>query len=854
MLRKVAIIILILTCLGSVYFIFQTLEKRVHQNTPIITSVPESAAIIFELEKPITFWRNLSETNLLWSNLKNTDYLAHLDSTLNRLDSIFQAPPVIRDRNTIISLHQGSKTPEISVAFTADEEEFKTFLKKLGADQPNNQKHFIYSSSTLPQFLITYSTPFVLLSSNESLLQTSIQQINQKEHLLNDSLFASLYHKGKSDLQLYYNTQKLKSIAIPYLKKEHIESWNNNKQWASLDCILNNDKLLLNGLANFNLSGNEIFKNTNNIKENLLPKNIREKTEYAIEPTKIPNKIESTITAVCNCAFQQMIEEYLGQRIGVVTFGQQNSKAYYIQLKNDRSLTTEINHLFDIDSTVQTFHDQRIYQLKSSSIQPLLAISSPLHFTFYENYLVISDLEGIKQLAFEWKKNKHTKPQYAYHQFAKEYLAQQSNYSFFSQSNTLQHQISEWVKPQFQNSILDLTNKLQQGFYLAYQSNYLQQNLYHEATIVKTKFHQNSKNNELWNLTLGTSSSFTPQLLKNHRSKSLDILIQDNKNNIHLINAAGNIKWSKQLQEPILGTVQQIDIYGNNKYQMAFNTSSHIYVIDINGNFVKGFPIQLESKASSPLTIFDYERNFNYRFWISCENLITYNYDKEGKKVVGWSLPKSSAPIRQQYKRTVFNQKDYIYTLDEAGELYFINRRGESIFSLPNKLNARKGKITLQKRATLGSSAFIYQNDSTGKIQAYSMDNITQDIIIDTNNSSSNFEIIDIDNNKFIDYLSFNQNKVELYGLDQTLIQKNEFLENVEQGHTVVNNMSGQKFIVIQKENTDEIIILDKYLNQVLSTPIKGSLQIAIDDINSDGKQDIVTITNSETIKVYYIN
>ncbi len=854
MLRKVAIIVLIFTCLGSIFFIFHTLEKKVHQNTPVITSVPKDAAVIFELKKPIAFWRNLSETNLLWNNLKNIKQLALIDSTLNYLDSTFQEASILNDRKTVVSIHKGIESPDISIAFNANKEEFSSFIKKLSPNDNTSKKQNIYTSSIFPQFVITYSPPFVLISSSEHLLQTSIQQITQKDHLLKDSLFLSLHNKGAGELQLYYNTQKLKSIAIPYIKKQQIEAWNIDKQWASLDVILSNDKLLLNGLANFDLSGSEVFKNTNSIKENLLPNNIQEKFEYAIDPNSIPNEIESAIASACNGDLKELINNQLGERIGKITFGRQDSKAYYIHLKNDHNAESAINPLFNIDTTIINSYNQEIYPLKNSSINPLLGIESSLFFTYYENYLIISDLKGIKQLTYEWKNNKHTKPQFAYNKFSKEYLAQQSNFSFFSQSNAIQYQINHWIKPQYQNSASTFLNQLQQQFYLAFQSNYLQNNLFHEATILKTKFHQNSKSNELWSLTLETPTTFSPQLLKNHRSKSLDILIQDNKNNIHLINAAGSIKWSKQLNEPIIGEVQQIDIYGNNKYQMAFNTPSHIYVIDINGNHVKGFPVKLSNKATSPLTIFDYENNFNYRFWVSCEDLTTYNYDKEGKKVTGWSLPKSTAPIKQQYKRTIFNQKDYIYTLDEAGELYFINRRGERIFTLPEKLNARKGIFTLQKRATFASSGFIYQDDSSKKIKAYSMDNVIQELVIDSNNHTSNFEIIDIDNNNFIDYLSFNQNKVELYGLDRTLVYQNEFLENIEQGHRIIRNKDKQHFIIIQKENSDELIILDKHLNQILSTPVKGSLQIAIDDINSDGKQDIVTISKNETIKVYYLN
>ena len=44
-------------------------------------------------------------------------------------------------------------------------------------------------------------------------------------------------------------------------------------------------------------------------------------------------------------------------------------------------------------------------------------------------------------------------------------------------------------------------------------------------------------------------------------------------------------------------------------------------------------------------------------------------------------MPNSIAPIAKQFSRTVFNQKDYIYSIDNKGNVLFLNRRGESIYS-----------------------------------------------------------------------------------------------------------------------------------------------------------------------------
>ena len=69
---------------------------------------------------------------------------------------------------------------------------------------------------------------------------------------------------------------------------------------------------------------------------------------------------------------------------------------------------------------------------------------------------------------------------------------------------------------------------------------------------------------------------------------------------------------------------------------MVFRTANNLYLIDRNGNEVKqlSFPIN-SSLFNNPISIFDYEKNRNYRILITEDNRIKM-YDSNGRIVSGF--------------------------------------------------------------------------------------------------------------------------------------------------------------------------------------------------------------------------
>ena len=186
-------------------------------------------------------------------------------------------------------------------------------------------------------------------------------------------------------------------------------------------------------------------------------------------------------------------------------------------------------------------------------------------------------------------------------------------------------------------------------------------------------------------------------------------MVQDAKYNVYLINNSGRILWKKPLDGKILGTIQQIDYYRNNKLQYIFNTKNSIYLIDRNGNFVDKYPIKLPSQATNGLSVVDYENNKDYRIFVATADRRVRLFDKRGNKITGWGFNRTEGVVKQPVKHFRSSSKDYIVFSDNY-KIYILNRRGKvrvkpdkHIHASPNSNVYLEEKNTSRSRLVMAS-------------------------------------------------------------------------------------------------------------------------------------------------------
>ena len=164
-----------------------------------------------------------------------------------------------------------------------------------------------------------------------------------------------------------------------------------------------------------------------------------------------------------------------------------------------------------------------------------------------------------------------------------------------------------------------------------------------------------------------------PIIVKNHINNDNEVIIQDSKNILYLINNRGQVEWTKKIDGKIIKEINQIDSYKNGKLQYVFTTEKSLYLLDRKGRDVGKFPLKFKDKITKPLSVFDYDNNKNYRLLITQDNEL-FMFNSKGNRVKGFDYNKKNKIITKP-KHFRISDKDIIVfkTIDK---LIILNRRG----------------------------------------------------------------------------------------------------------------------------------------------------------------------------------
>mgnify|MGYP001208620808 FL=1 len=324
-----------------------------------------------------------------------------------------------------------------------------------------------------------------------------------------------------------------------------------------------------------------------------------------------------------------------------------------------------------------------------------------------------------------------------------------------------------------------------------------------------------------------------PIWLKNHLNNDFDIAFQDSENYLNYLSNKGALNWKKKLSGKIIGDIKQVDIYKNGRQQMVFRTAKNLYLLDRNGNEVKqlSFPIN-SSMLNIPISIFDYEKNRNYRILITEDNRIKM-YDSNGRIVNGFKPPIFDSNIINSPVHIRIGSKDYIVVQLENGNLKILDRRGRDRIIVDNKIKFSGNPIFsyLENFTTTDKLGNLIKIDTNGNL-------------IEENLNLSTENLIDVVDDNLV-YL--NENSLTIKGITVDLpfskFSKPKIFINSKIMLVGITDINEEK-IYLYKDNGE----------LVKGFPIKGNSVIDIKDSDNDGKIEIISRLDNFSIVSYEIN
>ena len=266
---------------------------------------------------------------------------------------------------------------------------------------------------------------------------------------------------------------------------------------------------------------------------------------------------------------------------------------------------------------------------------------------------------------------------------------------------------------------------------------------------------------------------------------------------------------------------------------MIFRTEDKLYLIDRNGNQVDDLSFDLElGENINPISIFDYEKNRNYRIIISYDNQIKM-YDAKGKVVNGFSPNNFSSNIIKSPVHIRIDGKDYIVIQFENGDIKILNRRGEDRIVVQDKIQYNDNSVY----SYLGS--FTTSDNQGNLIQIDTNGNFNRNNLNLSDNS-----MINIFDNKLI-YIS--EDILSIKGIDVKL-------PTGRYSKPKVFNISGDFFVGTTNLNNDNIYLYYDSGELVNGFPLKGSSSFDLIDSDIDGKLELISKIDNYSIVSYEIN
>ncbi len=882
--------------------------KCIPLRSPIVLEIPN----IKELKKKITsdeeFIEILQEAQFLaaFNDITNT-FASKLDAD-KQLSNLLKDKSILIAYNL-----EGNNdiTPLYSFSLHNKQEENATlnYFADLASSQSLSTNEYDYENASVysisfknaEKYFYTVSGGIFIMSPSRLLLEEGVRQV-KADNLTNHSKFKALHATVSSSslVNVYINHKNIEGLLNCFVKPKYKNFLNNISQfafWSELDVSSKKNEYWLNGYSaiednkdsylslflgqkpqrfdidevittnasmflNVNLESFAKFQldYTEHLKLDSKPYYLREARLLEIEKQYKRSFVD---------VFTEISENDFALVFGNVVKNEPANNRYFIAEVKSQSIAKDgilpilsryaqsKNKELSQLRSVYRLNEREAYEIYQFPIEDCANLLLGQAFSsvsckyvcFYDNYLIFSDNETslrnyIHNLVLSSTLDKEAR----FRRFNKEMNSSSSLYFYMSFSKMFNIK-SLYLAENAQQVLTDnemLWRKLEGlGWQVSSYNKQILNNLY-------LRYNPNLREEPqaIWQSKLDSIVAIKPQIVVNHRnSAEKEVMVQDKANNLYLINKDGVRLWKVKLSANIISDVHQIDIYNNGRLQYVFNTNEKLYIIDRNGNNVQNFPVTLRANATNGVSVFDYNKDSNYRFFIACDNKQTYAYDKKGNVVMGWKAVKTDALVTNPIQHGVLEGKDYIYYTD-LHNTYILDRRGDSRIEHVEKFEHSNNNIYWVKND--GRHA-IATTDAEGIIHFQYVDGGHKTVKFAKFGANHFFVAYDLNQDGEEDYVFAARNVLVAFTSKGKQIFERKFSSNITNCPNVYNFGAGDIRIGVTCSGENQIYLVTLDGNNYDGFPLFGNTDFSIGNMTSGNAFFNLLVGNNDNSFLNYM-
>ncbi len=355
----------------------------------------------------------------------------------------------------------------------------------------------------------------------------------------------------------------------------------------------------------------------------------------------------------------------------------------------------------------------------------------------------------------------------------------------------------------------------------------------------------------VWESRLDTVSAFKPRFVTNHYTGDKEIFLQDEAGRICLIGASGRILWDQPLKEKIMSEVYQVDYYKNGKLQMLFNTKNQLHLIDRNGNYVERYPISLRSPAATGISLFDYEKNRNYRIFVPTEDRGVYVYDLEGRIVEGWNFERTDAVVEVPVQHFRVGEKDYIVIKDRVRN-YILDRTGKTRVRLEKQFPGSPGNGFYLEYGSGNRRSRLITTDTAGRVMSVYFDGSVEAMKAGGYGPGHWFVYEDLDGDRDGDHIFVEGRELEVYDETGEELFSRSFKDAIDFPPAVYRFSATDKRIGLVSRDLHEIYLVRNDGTMHGGFPLKGATMFSIGKLTSNQHAYSLIVGNMDNFLYNY--
>ncbi|HKJ42096.1 MAG TPA: DUF3352 domain-containing protein, partial [Sunxiuqinia sp.] len=713
--------------------------RAVPLRTPLIIEVPEMDNLLDHLttENPmIAELKQMKEFNGFFSDIQSIKTAFKDNHQLRR---------ILQDKPVLVAFNIEGKT-NIGCLYVStvnnrkEKTELINYFNSLPGAQQGGLSKRNYDNNEIYQvklgdssFSFAIKDGVFLFSRYSIFIEQAIRQM-MATNLMEDHQFKALYNtvSSNSDFNVYVNHDQFPlfiSHTIPWSFRKSLQLVRSYAGWTELDANIKDSGILLNGYSFSNDSNNNylnVFDRQKPIRPNIadvLSSNTSLFINYSLEnldhffsdyedylkkqglyysrETKLKN-IDRYTKVPFLTLFKEIAKENFAVAYGTVTQNDPTQNRFFLAEVKGNSIARQKlmpllenyaksnkSALKDMETSYQIQKDKAftIYKFPFQHVPEILfgqafAGVESNYLCFYNNYLLFADnLNAMKNYIHDLVLSSTLENDNQFQDFDDD-LSNRCSFYFYVDVSKAFYLGNHFFRENIAKALVENEQSIRKFHALGWQ---FAANSGHFLNTINLKFSPVLKEEPqtVWQSKLDSTVAIKPQLVINHTDKkNKEVIIQDTKNNLYLINKEGVRLWKVKLSGRIMGEIYQVDYYQNGKLQYLFNTKDKLYLIDRNGNNVARFPINFRSPATNGVALFDYNNNRHYRYFIACENNQVYAYDREGKLVKGWAFKGTDGTVTNPVKHFRVGNKDFIVCADHY-KTYILDRRGDTRVKTP---------------------------------------------------------------------------------------------------------------------------------------------------------------------------